>query len=88
MDTKQKYVKLQEFDSIIIFPIVIEHSTFKHLNPVTAGFCYVNGTDEKVTCFDESFSLNLKSDEKEDSLIATKQIFGYEAMLKLQDDYE
>lgn len=88
MDTKQKYVRLKEYDSIIIFPMIVEHSTFKHLSPVSAGFCYINGSDHKVVCFDESYSLKLKADEKEDSLSATKQIFGYEAMLKLAEDYD
>lgn len=80
MDTKQKYVRLKQYDTIIIFPEVLNHSDFKHMNPVSAGFCYVE--KEKIQCFGESYSLRMKSDP-EDTKIATKQIFGVEAMLAL-----
>lgn len=83
MDTKQKYVKLKEYDSIIIFPCIIEHSEFKRLNPVSAGFCYLNSEIDRVDCFGESHSLGLSSNVKEDTLQATKQIFGIDAMLTL-----
>jgi len=76
MDTKQKYVRLKEYNQIIIFHTIIEHSTFRNLNPISAGFCYVNA--DKVACFGESISLNLKGME-DDSYIATKQIFGWDA---------
>ena len=79
-DTKMKYVRLKTFDEIIIFPQVIEHSEFKRLDPISAGFCYIEYN--KVTCFGESYSLKLKSDD-EDSKIATNQLFGFEAMLNL-----
>jgi len=77
---KLKYIKLKGGE-VVIFPIVIEHDTFKYLNPVTAGFCEV--TETKVTCFGESYSLKLKADEKQDTLDATKHVFGIEAMIKL-----
>lgn len=80
MGTKQKYVRLKQYDTIIIFPEVLNHSDFKHMNPVSAGFCYVE--KEKIQCFGESYSLRMKSDP-EDTKIATKQIFGVEAMLAL-----
>ena len=83
MDRKQKFVRLKEYNEVIIFPCVIEHSRFKYLNPVSAGFCYVNAEEERVDCFGESYSLDLKSDSKQDTLIATKQIFGIDAYLKL-----
>lgn len=82
MDRKLKYVKLKNGE-VIIFPQIIEHKTFKQLEPITAGFCYIEGDREKVSCFGESYSLNLKSDEKQDTLDATKQVFGIDAMLKL-----
>lgn len=81
MDRKQKYVRLQRYDEIIIFPEVISHDTFKHLKCVSAGFCYVN--KESVSCFGKSFSLGLKSKE-DDSEKATMQIFGVEAALNLK----
>lgn len=79
MDTKQKYVRTK--NGVIIFNPLISHDTFKGLNPTTAGFCYV-GNDE-VSCFGDSFSLNLKSDPKEDSFEATKQIFGFDAAFNI-----
>jgi len=79
-DTKLKYVRLERFDEIIIFPTVLAHSTFKHLNPISAGFCYIE--NNKVSCFGESISLDIKSKEG-DTQIATKQVFGFDAMLKL-----
>ena len=82
MDTKQKYVRLKEYNEIIIFPLVLEHSRFENLMPISAGFCYVG--DNKVSCFGESYSLGLKSDS-EDTKLATKQIFGFDAMLTLID---
>ena len=80
MDTKQKYVRLKKYNSIIIFPQIIEHSEFRNLSPISAGFCYIN--DNKISCFGESISLNLKS-MVDDTLEATKQIFGWESMEKL-----
>ena len=44
---------------------------------------YVNADKERVDCFGESYSLDLKSDPKQDTIEATKQIFGIDACLKL-----
>jgi len=76
MDRKQKYVRLKEYNEIIIFPQIIQHKEFKHMNPISAGFCYVN--NGKVECFGESISLGLKSIPEEDIRLATRQIFGTE----------
>lgn len=81
MDTKQKYVRLKEYNQIIIFHSIIEHSSFKNMNPISAGFCYVN--DDNVACFGESVSLGIKSME-DDSYVATKQIFGWDAADKIK----
>ena len=78
---KMKYVKVGQYNSIIIFPAIIQHSEFKHFNPTTAGFCYVS--EEKVECFGESVSLGLKSNKRLDTIDATVQYCGIEAMLKL-----
>ena len=80
MDTKQKYVRLKEYDEIIIFPQIIQHSDFKSMNPISAGFCHIH--KDKVVCFGESISLRLSSKE-DDTLTATKQIYGWDAMEKL-----
>ena len=79
-DTKQKYVRLKRYNEIIIFPEVIEHKDFSKFELVSAGFCYVS--NNQVQCFGESYSLGLKSDP-EDSKLATKQIFGFEAMMDM-----
>jgi len=71
--SKQKYVRLKEYNEIIIFPCIIEHSKFRFFNPITAGFCYV--TRDRVSCFGHSISLELESDEESDSALATKQLF-------------
>ncbi|MDB4286339.1 hypothetical protein N9933_03465 [bacterium] len=81
MDTKQKYVRLREYDQIIIFHQIIQHSDFKDMDPVSAGFCHVH--KDEVVCFGESISLKLKSQES-DTFVATKQIFGWDAMEKLK----
>ncbi len=78
---KMKYIKFGIYKSIIIFPCVIEHSNFRIFNPVSAGFCYIE--QDKVKCFGESTSLDLKSNEIEDTLVATKQYIGIDAMLNL-----
>ena len=77
---KMKYVRLQEYDSIIIFPCIINHSDFCQFLPVSAGFCYIS--EQKIECFGESVSLKLKSDAS-DSKVATKQYCGIEAMIKM-----
>ena len=74
-DTKQKYVRLKEYNQIIIFPELIQHSKFEWWGVKSAGFCYVG--EKNVRCFGESISLGLKSLE-EDSELATKQLFGYD----------
>jgi len=80
-DTKQKYVRLKEYDEIIIFPQIIEHSQFKNWDVGSAGFCHVH--PNKIVCFGASFSLGLESNEKEDTELATKQVFGFDAMSEL-----
>jgi hypothetical protein len=84
MDTKQKYVRLERYNEFIIFPCILKHSTFRHLNPISAGFCYVNADKKRVDCFGKSYSLNLKSDTENDTLYATKQIFGIDSFLDIQ----
>jgi len=71
---KQKYVRLERYDEIIIFPTVIEHSDFKNMKPISAGFCYIQ--DREVVCFGESYSLGISS-RHDDSKKATRQLFGF-----------
>jgi len=78
---KMKYVKVGQYNSIIIFPMIIQHSDFRHMNPRTAGFCYIS--NDKVECFGESISLGLKSNERLDTIDATNQYCGIEAAINL-----
>lgn len=71
----QKYVRLPG-NEIIIFSKSLEHLAFKHLNPVTAGSCIIDAKKKKVHCFGLSITLLLQADEKEDTRLATLQIFG------------
>ncbi len=72
---KLKYIRLPEYNQILVFPEIIKHDQFKSLGPVSAGFCWIDCLNRKVVCVGESVSLGLKSDEK-DSAYATKQFFG------------
>ena len=80
MDRKQKYVRLKDYNEIIIFPQILEHSKFRNMNPISAGFCFID--NGKIDCFGESVSLRIESMD-DDSFMATKQIFGWEAAEKL-----
>lgn len=74
---KTKYIKTKNKD-IIMFGEIIEHSSFKYQEPISAGFISF-GTDSfgnpTCTCYGESISLGLKSDE-EDTELARFQ-FGF-----------
>lgn len=85
MSEKLKYVRLRSYDEVIVFPMTIEHSNFKNLNPVSAGFCFIDKND--VKCFGRSFSLNLDS-MGDDSFMATKQIHGWEKAFELKKTQE
>lgn len=81
MSEKLKYIKLPEYNSIVIFPCVINHSSFRHKNPVSAGFCNIDTENEVVKCYGESIGLDLKSNQEEDTKLATIQVFGTEAFI-------
>ena len=80
---EHKYIKLKDYNSFIIFPKIIEHSKFKYLNPISAGFCYLNENKLIAECYGESISLGIKSDS-EDTKFLTRQIYGFDAMLNLE----
>ena len=79
---KIKYVRLSPYDSFIIFPAIINHSDFANLPIISAGFCRIY--NKRVECYGKSISLKLSS-RKEDTKLATKQVFGLDAMLELED---
>jgi hypothetical protein len=73
-----KYIKTSD-NQIIVFSECLQHSIFKNLSPVSAGFIAFNVNTEgdiDCKCYGESISLKLKSDEN-DTLLARKQILGY-----------
>ena len=77
---KVKYIRTEQ-NIIIVFPELMQHSEFKILNPVSAGFISIGAAEKfepTITCLGESVSLKLKSNEIEDTLLARKQILGYE----------
>ena len=80
---KHKYVIIGDYDSVVIFPMIIEHSEFRSKEPKSAGFCYINTEKKIVECFGKSVSLGIESRENEDSVLATKQFFGWEAAKEL-----
>jgi hypothetical protein len=81
-DNRQKYIRFGEYNSFLFFPTIIDHKVFKHLNPISAGFCYLDQVNV-VYCFGESVSLELQSME-DDTKLATKQVYGIDAMLNLK----
>lgn len=74
---KTKYIKTKNKE-IIMFGEIIQHSSFKNRQPISAGFVSF-GRDSlgnpTCTCYGESVSLGLKSDE-EDTELARFQ-FGF-----------
>jgi len=82
MSERLKYIKTREGE-VVIFPEIIEHSTFRNMEPVTAGFCYIHPSKHRVDCFGKSWSLGLESNKKEDTDDATRCVFGLDALLEL-----
>jgi hypothetical protein len=78
MVKKHKYVRLKKYGEFIFFSELIEHSRFAHLNPISAGFCYLNDGGI-VKCFGRSESLGIDSME-DDSKLATRQVYGCDTM--------
>ncbi len=74
--SRVKYIRTED-DQIIVFGEFYQHSEFKKFNPVSAGFIsFGTGEDRNpdCTCYVESVSLKLKSDEEKDTMLAKKQI--------------
>lgn len=85
MYLKQKYIRTKN-NEIIVFPELLQHSEFKHFEPVSAGFISIGTKKVKhgeqeysetdCKCYGESISLRLKSNEEEDTNLARRQILG------------
>ena len=77
--SRVKYIKTED-KQIIVFGEYYQHSEFGKFNPISAGFIgFGNDKDgcPDCTCYGESVSLGLKSDEKVDTELARNQILGY-----------
>lgn len=75
---KQKYIKTDN-KRIVIFSELFQHSEFRNLKPISAGFIVIGAKSKgepTCECYGESISLGLKSDP-EDTILATRQILGY-----------
>lgn len=71
-----KYIKTK-YKKIIVFSELHVHSDFKNFDPVSAGFIdfYTDENDNvKCRCYGSSFSLQLRSEPEEDTLLANMQI--------------
>ncbi|MEO6305476.1 MAG: hypothetical protein ABIP51_20100 [Bacteroidia bacterium] len=66
-----KYIRTKD-NSIIVFSSALKHNQFSHFNPISAGFIAINNSECK--CYGESFSLNIKSNSIDDSILANRQI--------------
>lgn len=75
---KTKYIKTGD-NKIIVFSGALQHDEFRKFNPVSAGFISFGALgkyDPDCTCYGESVSLKLKSDEDEDTRLAKQQLLG------------
>jgi hypothetical protein len=71
-----KYI-ITDSGSIVVFSAAFNHSDFKHMNPIRAGFISFgvnkNG-NPTCSCYGSSFSLNLESNPELDTKIAKLQL--------------
>lgn len=71
-----KYIRTKN-DEIIVFSSLLVHSEFKRFEPKSAGFINILVDDQgntKCICYGMSISLDLESNPKEDTELATRQI--------------
>lgn len=79
MKMKTKYIKTKNKE-IIMFGEIIQHSSFKNREPLSAGFISF-GLDSlgnpTCTCYGYSTSLDLESDEEDTELARLQFGFSY-----------
>lgn len=71
-----KYVRTKD-NEIIVFGEIMQHSSFKNRQPVSAGFISFGVNKEgnpSCTCYGESISLGIKSNPEEDTILAKLQL--------------
>ena len=79
---RTKYIITKD-KKIIVFSELLQHSEFKHFQPISAGFISFGVNKQgnpSCSCYGESISLGLKSNPDEDTEIAKRQ-------LNMLDDY-
>jgi hypothetical protein len=74
---RTKYIRTKD-NEIIVFGEIMQHSDFRNFNPVSAGFIsfgiHPESRNPTCTCFGRSISLNLDSNEEEDTRLAKMQL--------------
>jgi len=76
MFTKVKYIITKD-NEIVVFGELMQHSDFRHLDPIRAGFISfgVNSQDNpSCSCYGRSVSLQMDSDPEKDTAIARRQL--------------
>lgn len=79
MRFKQKYIITKE-NRAIVFSELLQHSDFRHFEPIRAGFVVFNSevyNPISCTVYGESISLNRYSNKKLDEDIIKREILGY-----------
>ena len=76
---KAKYIKTKDKE-IIVFGEIMLHSDFRGMNPVSAGFISFGINKDgnpTCSCYGESISLRLQSDEEDTELAQHQLGFRY-----------
>jgi hypothetical protein len=75
---RTKYIRTED-NKIIVFGDLFTHTEFRKFNPISAGFISFGiGSDRNpsCSCYGQSVSLGLKSNEVEDTELAERQILN------------
>jgi hypothetical protein len=76
MFTKVKYVVTHD-NNIIVFSEAMQHSEFKHFNPVSAGFISFGVNKQgnpTCSCYGKSVTLGISSRPAEDTDLAKRRL--------------
>jgi hypothetical protein len=76
MFTKVKYIITKD-NEIVVFGELMQHSDFRHLGPIRAGFISFGVNkhgNPTCSCYGRSVSLQMDSDSEKDTAIAKRQL--------------
>ena len=76
MFTKVKYIITKD-NEIVVFGELMQHSDFRHLDPIRAGFMTFGVSSQgnpSCSCYGRSVSLQMDSDPEKDTAIARRQL--------------